>query len=590
MASLLCLMCAVAISFCSGISLVDTSDAPCPTWFIQSNGSCVCGDALKGKVKCNGVENPVSLLLTFCMTYSSLHNTTVVGACPFFPLQNASDGFVPIPNNLTEQCESVHREGQLCGRCLNGFAPGVLSYNHDCVNCSNWAAQQYKWLAFFGLEFALPTLLFFAMFITRTGATSGSLNGFVFFGQVFATANNLKLFSVLSTTAVGIDTSTFSTFIKVIFTLYAFLNLDFFLLFVGGYCLDAGITTVQAMAMAYIVPLYMMLLIGLTYFIIELHDRDVQVIVKCWKPFRRRFLRWRRNWQVKDSLIDTFATFLLLCYSKLATASLRLLNNAFVYNVHGKRVGAYFYYDGTVEYFGSGHAPFALLALAVLALIAILPLILTLYQFKPFHWCLEHCRLCTPRVQNGLSAFVDSYQGCYKEKYRFFAGLYFILRIVMAAADFDDTFSSRYLRHLLILLLIGMSIAFALLQPYKLKKYNVIDSLHFVVLASIYFLLLNEVFFTLLSRKSPFLPIASVLIVLPLLYLIALQLHWVLFKKGYFKKYCWKFRMQGITTDNSSETTSLFRDEADESLPDRMLHPSGYESNDTSSIKTNPAT
>ena len=92
----------------------------------------------------------------------------------------------------------------------------------------------------------------------------------------------------------------------------------------------------------------------------------------------------------------------------------------------------------------------------------------------------------------------------------------------MVAADFDDTFSSRYLRHLLILLLIGMSLSFASLQPYKKGKYNIINAMHFVTLGSIYFFLLDEVFLTFLSRKSPFLPLASVLRVLPQ---VALQLH-----------------------------------------------------------------
>ena len=220
-----CLVYILAVLLCSHFSLVYTKDTPCPAWFVRdANRSCKCGDSLKGKVRCDGDQ--VSLLLTYCMTYSSLHNTTVVGACPFFPLENVSNGFVPIRSSLSEQCASIHRENQLCGRCIVGFAPGVLSYHYECAACSDGAA--YKRLTFFAFEIVLPTLLFFTMLLTRTGATSGSLNGFVFFAQVFSTANNLKLFSVLSATDIGISTSALSTFIKVVFTLYAFLNLDFF--------------------------------------------------------------------------------------------------------------------------------------------------------------------------------------------------------------------------------------------------------------------------------------------------------------------------------------------------------------------------
>ena len=59
--------------------------------------------------------------------------------------------------------------------------------------------------------------------------------------------------------------------------------------------------------MVYIVPLYLMILAGLTYVVTELHNRDVQIVVKCLKSFRHRFLRLKRNWQMKDSLIETFS-------------------------------------------------------------------------------------------------------------------------------------------------------------------------------------------------------------------------------------------------------------------------------------------
>ena len=324
--------------------------------------------------------------------------------------------------------------------------------------------------------------------------------------------------------------------------------------------------------MDYVVPLYVVLLTAMTYLIVELHDRDVRPIVWCWKPFRRCTHHFRRNWNVKHSLIETFATLLLLSYSKLATFSIRLLNRVLVYNVKGERVGINFYYDGSVKYFGSEHAPFAVLAILVLVIISIPSLILTFYQFKPFQWCLEHCRLCTPRVQSGLSAFVDSYQGCFKEKYRFFAGVYFILRIIVASADTDDTFSSRYLRHFVILLLFRMALTFTLLQPYKKKKHNFIDTLLFANLASLYFFLLIEVFLTLLSRKSPFLPLASILMVLPLVYYSSIG--------SPSKKVCLNPVRRSCTVLRAiiiNEETQAVNDHSDESLPDRVVHPESYQ-------------
>ena len=90
----LCVVYTLAVLLCSHFSLVYTKDTLCPAWFVRdTNGSCKCGDSLKGKVRCDGDQ--VSLLLTYCMTYSSLHNTTVVGACPFFLLRMLATALFP---------------------------------------------------------------------------------------------------------------------------------------------------------------------------------------------------------------------------------------------------------------------------------------------------------------------------------------------------------------------------------------------------------------------------------------------------------------------------------------------------------------
>ena len=220
--------------------LSDMSDSDCPTGFIPVNNSCECGSDLDGKVRCNPDTQEVFLLLTYCMTYDSLDNSTVIGACPFYPLANASYGFFPVPTNRsqldTEVCNIKKRTSKLCGRCVHCFAPGVLSYNHTCADCSGEAG--YLWFVFIVLKFVPVTLFFFIILTFRIGVTSGSLNGFVFFAQVFTTANDLKLFSVLSTTAIGVNTNTFWNFSEVIFTLYAF---HFFRLFVAVWMLELAL-------------------------------------------------------------------------------------------------------------------------------------------------------------------------------------------------------------------------------------------------------------------------------------------------------------------------------------------------------------
>ena len=216
------------------------------TWFIpDANGtSCVCGNELEGKVQCDPSSNKTRLLLTYCITYSNSSSETVVGACPFFPVQNVESGYIQLPTEHSQlnnfSCSPFHRQGQLCGACEEDYAPAPLSYTHNCVDCSHNNATD--WIVYLCAQFLPVTFFFFLALIFRLSVTTGPLNGFVFFSEVFASPQNLKLFNVLTSVSIGINRNAFEIFIKVIFTLYGFWNLDFFRPFLSGYCLSAGLS------------------------------------------------------------------------------------------------------------------------------------------------------------------------------------------------------------------------------------------------------------------------------------------------------------------------------------------------------------
>ena len=101
-------------------------------------------------------------------------------------------------------------------------------------------------------------------------------------------------------------------FTKVILVFYSFWNLDPFRSVLPDICLD--VTTVQALALDYLLALYPFVLILVSYFIIELCDRKCACIVTLWKPLHK-VLKTFRN--VRTSVIDSFATFFLLSYQNL---------------------------------------------------------------------------------------------------------------------------------------------------------------------------------------------------------------------------------------------------------------------------------
>ena len=133
-----------------------------------------------------------------------------------------------------------------------------------------------------------------------------------------------------------------------------------------------------------------------------------------------------------------------------------------------------------------------------------------------------------------LHTFVEAFQSCYKDgtngtrDCRYFAGLYFILRIV-AAAIYVQLNVGNIVREFV--LLYGFTaLLFALVQPYKERMYNVIDAVMFGQLGTGFFLYLwtMEYFAVRGHNSAPLLVLIDVLYSLPLLYLVLFIVYWVL--------------------------------------------------------------
>ena len=97
-----------------------------------------------------------------------------------------------------------------------------------------------------------------------------------------------------------------------------------------------------------------------------------------WKPFHRLFIYFRKQWNIKTSVIEVFATFLLLANLKFLNVSFDLLTPTEVYNINGSSLGLFLYYDASIAYFGKEHLPYAVLTLVVLFIFVLLPTVLLL--------------------------------------------------------------------------------------------------------------------------------------------------------------------------------------------------------------------
>ena len=140
-----------------------------------------------------------------------------------------------------------------------------------------------------------------------------------------------------------------------------------------------------------------------------------------------------------------------------------------IYFINGSSDGkVYLFLAGDVEYFGSEHLPYAILALCTLITLIVFPaLLMFLYPCACFQRLLN--RFCCNSL--ALRTFMDIYQGIYKDRtnntrdYCYFSGVFFKARtavIVSLAA-----LNSYYFTVILGLLFTALAMSMALLHPQK---------------------------------------------------------------------------------------------------------------------------
>ena len=219
---------------------------------------------------------------------------------------------------------------------------------------------------------------------------------------------------------------------------YAVWNLDFWH---GGYelfCLHPDMSILQTISLDCVIAVYPLVLIYITYCLVRLHDRYI-VFSRLWLPVYR------------------------CCY-----------------NEHGdKTSGFHLFINGSLIPFSKEHTPYAMLAIVMLFIFNFLPLVpLCVYPSHCFQKCLNRTK-CQYRT---LHAFMDTFQGCYKETprdCRYFASFYLFLRhinLIMLSVSKNPTYLSLAAYVVMI-----ASLLVAIFKPYKQLKRNTIDIIIFLI-------------------------------------------------------------------------------------------------------------
>ena len=366
----------------------------------------------------------------YLITYDKESHRTLVGASIYGCSQNEGNHRNdPVYHKVSKdvhkldvmECAPLNRTGRLCGACSPNHYPLVYSYKLNCIPCNR---RKLNWLIYTARAFIPLTLFYLFVVLFKFSAYFPSIHACILFCQLLSSPVLVRAWHR------ELQGSKMEIPFNIATTLHGVWNLDFFRAIYPDLCLR--IEPLQGLSLDYAIAFYPLLLILMTYILSDMHSKGNRVVTFVWSPFQPMFLKLRKTWEIKSSMINVFTTFLFLSYNKILSVSFDLL--VFVrpyYDSSGHHVEKFLFYDATIRYFGSHHRLYGAMAIIIYLLFAFLPfLLLLLYLMKCFQRCLNHFRLSSIL----LHSFADSVTGYYTDgtepgtrDYRYFAAILLFL-------------------------------------------------------------------------------------------------------------------------------------------------------------------
>ena len=422
----------------SSVSVQAAEHNECHPWSFYNNTlhHCQCYESKNGTIvfykpvkftECS--KGKTSIYIGLCMTTEELG--TFIGYCAAYsPKVNVSavNGmYIQLPNNISDlndfMCGPMNRKGRVCSECIDGFAPSVVTPWYQCANCTgSW----YGIPLYLILEFVPITLFYLAVLIFQVSVISPPMTTCVMYSQ-------LVLFCFMwNSPATVLKSSHAYTFVKILLMFHGIWNLDFFRSVLPSFCVSPNLNNIHVAFMGYISTLYPVLLIYFTWVCIQLYSRDCQPFVWLWK----RLCCAIPNGSAKSKIIDTFATFFFLSYTKVCFISVIVLHPYYVHRANTTEVDTTVYIQPNIRYFSKEHAPYAVIGALVLLVFGLLPaLLLAVYPSRRLRSLLLLDRL-GGRSNAALNIFMEKFYSCYRDgldggrDMRSFASLHLFVRLL----------------------------------------------------------------------------------------------------------------------------------------------------------------
>lgn len=592
-----------------------TSDTLIRTCFCKdddnsTSNSVTTQDPFRGSIQCrNGQAFAIPLVCITTVKKNSqkiTESSIVAGSCPFTGNINHTklDGTIADLDQL--MCGGKKREGQLCGRCIEGnFSMTINTPGLLCVDSNHCLKHEYTWLTYYIEEFFGITMFYLVILTLNIRVTSEAAAGSLLLAQLIALPISII---DLKRDWIGIFTPNAEKYLaNIIKLMYSPFNLNLHNGIIWTACVS-NLSPSNLYALQYSASFYPLILILISFAFIKLYERDLLLIVIISRPLRLLWHRFRRKIDSRATIIDIFASFLILSYTKLTHTSFLLITPSSLYDINGTFKGRVMVYDGTLPYFSHEHLPYALVAIFILCFVVIpAPLLLLFYQFRWFQKFLN----CLKVNDHLLGLFVHSFQRGFKDgndgtkDLRFFSCFQFVVRIIVFGmyASIGDYFMLFYYLNVVSII---YAFVFGVFRPYKNDYYNKAECFVGLLMSFLTATTIQNSIFLYFKKSSIYLAsLIFMLVLFPALYMGCYVM--VLVLKNLYRKNKTKIlrRLQNNESDNEDEANEqdpLFNNSAmstgsgrrvrrvirniivnhslntplNEDAPDRLNNPSDY--------------
>ena len=448
--------------------IVELSQCHPGFWYSSQSQQCECYET-ENIISCSGSNSTIKRGYWF----GSINGKSTVTSCPNdncdFTCCEITNGIYHLSPVRANQCKP-HRSGTACGDCEKGYS---LSYDsNNCVDVNKCTIGQTVLVITLSLLYCIAVVV--AVFVMMYfKVTVGSLYAIIYYYSIV---------DILLSQALFVSNELYTT-VNIMSSL-AKLTPQF----LGQLCLVQNMSGIDQQFIHYVHPTVISLILIM---IIMLARRSRRV-----SSF------------VSRGIIHFICFLLLLSYTSLATTSLLLMRPLKFVDVDK----IYTYLSPDIEYFNGRHLVYGITAVIFMIVFVVgFPLLLLLEPFL-------NSKINFIKIK----PLLDQFQGCYKDKYRCFAGYYMFCRLViilLVIVKISDDFINQYI---IISSCALMQLIHVLVQPYISTFLNVFDGIILQLIVIISGLSAVEIVDN--YDETFVLVIAYLLVILPITSFVAIKL------------------------------------------------------------------